>query len=67
MIAIEPAEYMTPTEVAEKLAVSTNTLKNWRNEGHFVEPVQIAPRTIRYRREAVERWLREHDPTRGES
>lgn len=49
-------EYCTPTELAERLAVSRGTLANWRVRGSGPPFIRVG-RRIRYRREAVDEWL----------
>ena len=53
---------MTTDEVAEMLRVSTETVKNYRRLK--VDPIpyiKLSGGAIRFRREAVEQWLRERE------
>ena len=54
------ADYLTVNEVAEMIRVSTPTLARWR----AADPVQGPPfvkieGSVRYPREAVQKWLEE--------
>lgn len=52
-------DMMNIHEVCELLRVSRTTLWRWRRDGVGPEPVQVGPRTLRYRRAEVEAYLRE--------
>jgi excisionase family DNA binding protein len=51
--------YLTPAEVAELLKVSPKTVSRWALEDPSM-PVTRIGRTVRFDREALERWLRAH-------
>jgi excisionase family DNA binding protein len=51
--------YLTPAEVAELLKVSPKTISRWALEDPSM-PVTRLGRTVRFEREALERWLRAH-------
>lgn len=55
------AELLTPAEVAGLLKLDTKnpvaTLRQWRCEGRGPDWIALTPRTIRYTRGAVERFL----------
>jgi excisionase family DNA binding protein len=53
-------ELLTIDEVAARLRVSRKTLYNWRAIGTGPNGFRVG-RTVRYRRESVERWLREQE------
>jgi excisionase family DNA binding protein len=53
-------ELLTIDEVAAHLRVSRKTLYNWRAIGTGPHGFRVG-RTVRYRRESVERWLREQE------
>ena len=56
-------QYIGDKEVAEALNVTTNTLAKWRmksSSGPKFVFVKIG-RSIMYRRDAIEKWLREND------
>ncbi len=48
---------MTRAEVAELLGIPENTLRNWRYRGIEGPRSFRVGKTVRYRREEVERWL----------
>jgi predicted DNA-binding transcriptional regulator AlpA len=50
--------FLTPAEVAERLAVSRTTLRRWARDGLGPRPVKFSSATIRYDALAVERWER---------
>jgi len=50
------AEYMTESQLAAQLHVSTMTLKRWRALRE-APPIIRLGRRILYRRDAVEKWL----------
>jgi excisionase family DNA binding protein len=63
----EAVRYLTAQEVARILAVSTNTLRNWRQYGSGPRYVKIGDRLVRYRFDEVVAWA-EHrglDVSRG--
>ena len=41
------------------MAVSRQTLSNWRRDGAGPAWVRLGPRTVRYPRAAVEQWMRD--------
>ena len=45
---------LTPAETAARLNVHTKTLERWRFEGRGPDFVKLGPRTVRYKRSAVE-------------
>ncbi|MBC2883573.1 helix-turn-helix domain-containing protein [Campylobacter sp. Marseille-Q3452] len=56
-------QYIKDEEVAEALNVTPDTLAKWRmknNNGPKLPYVKIG-RSIMYRREAIEKWLRENE------
>jgi excisionase family DNA binding protein len=53
-------ELLTIDEVAARLRVSRKTLYNWRAIRTGPDGFRVG-RTVRYRRESVERWLREQE------
>lgn len=55
----ESVEWLTSFEVAGMLKVSTRTL--WRLVARKIvpEPVRINRKLVRWRREEIERWMRE--------
>lgn len=54
-------DLLKPTEVAEMLGVSTETLRTWRKEKHGPRPTYLSARTIRYRADEVDEWLAEQE------
>ena len=57
--------YLTINETAALLKVSTKTLQRWRVSGGGPRFVDYGCRFIRYRREEVERWMREQEKSDG--
>jgi predicted DNA-binding transcriptional regulator AlpA len=61
-MAHQTERLLTPEEVAEWLAISVGTLKNWRIAGEgppFVRLGSSPKSSTRYRRVDVESWLSE--------
>jgi prophage regulatory protein len=63
---IAPAAKATSTrtllnqnEVIEALGVSRNWIHRHVKNGTFPKPIKISPRTLRWKREELERWLEE--------
>ena len=50
---------LTPSEAADKLAVSAQTLAHWRVRGSGPEFVHLSSRCVRYPENALETWLAE--------
>lgn len=46
-------QLMTPTEAANVLSVSRDTLRRWAREGR-ISRVYLSRRTLRYRRDEIE-------------
>lgn len=55
--AAKPAEYMTTTEVADRLRVPPATLRYWRMKGLGPQSVKIGPKHVRYRATDVDAYL----------
>jgi predicted DNA-binding transcriptional regulator AlpA len=49
--------YLTQTEVAQLLQVSTKTLEKWRVTGAGPAFVRLGRRCVRYTRESIEAWV----------
>lgn len=47
---------LTTDQTAELLAITRETLANWRVQGRGPRFLQLSPRCIRYRRRDVEEW-----------
>jgi predicted site-specific integrase-resolvase len=60
-VLVPDDEWMTPAQVRELLQVSRRTLQRWRDEGTGPEYIRPSTRVIRYRRSAIEAWLREQE------
>ncbi|QCX75451.1 Helix-turn-helix domain protein [Streptomyces sp. YIM 121038] len=60
-------EILTPKQVAAEYGFAVHTLKNWRWIGTGPDYIKGPGRTgrIKYRRSAVERWLKSHTVTPG--
>lgn len=51
---------MTEIEAAERLTLSSATLRKWRAEGRGPTFLQLG-RRVRYSEDAIERWLRRQE------
>lgn len=61
---------LTPTELAEKLGLSVQTIYNLRSNGGPLPPAIMIGRRIRYQSSDVDTWLQgkyEHDPVSQET
>lgn len=58
-------ELMTAVETAELLGVEVQTLSNWRSSGRHKLPFTRVGSAIRYRRQAVEKWLEDRTVAAG--
>lgn len=58
-IKLTDKEILTTEEVAALLSgdVSVRTLEDWRRQGLGPDFITISAKMVRYRREAVDRWL----------
>ena len=56
--------FHTPTELAAILGVPLSTLYQWRYKGEGPPACKVG-RHLRYRREAVERWLLDRESVRS--
>lgn len=59
----ELTKLLTPADLAEHLDVSAGTLANWRSAGTGPKYVRLSG-VIRYRVDAVEKWIAGGDPPR---
>jgi excisionase family DNA binding protein len=50
-------DLMTPEEVADRLRVSTRTIRTLRETRGFPAPIVFSRRMQRYRRDEVEAWI----------
>ena len=53
-------EYMRISEVAEKLLVSTQTIRNYAFRGRLVPDLVTSGGTRLYKKETVERYMKEN-------
>jgi excisionase family DNA binding protein len=53
-----PASLLTTRDVCDRLRVHRDSLRRWEAAGR-IRPIRIAPHTVRYRPEDVERLLDE--------
>lgn len=60
----DPNELLTSEEVAEELSVGLQMLANWRYAGTGPAYIKLGPKTVRYRRAALEAWLEANTRTR---
>ena len=52
----EERDYLTTVEVAEKLGLTAQTIRNWRGAEKGPPHHGITPRTVRYNRKAFNTW-----------
>jgi excisionase family DNA binding protein len=50
-------ELLSPSEVAEELGVTVETLRRWRRSGIGPAARRLGPRLVRYERARVREWL----------
>lgn len=62
-LSIIEDEYVTPDSLARSLGVSVRTLDRW-NAKRSGPPRTVVGRTILYRRESVQEWLRSREERR---
>jgi excisionase family DNA binding protein len=60
------AEWWSPSQVAEHMQVSLETLRHWRYRGTGPKYAKVG-KHVRYRRTEVDRWLaqQEHEASAG--
>ena len=51
-------ELLTTDDLVSSLRITRQTLAAWVAHGTFPAPLRIGPRSLRWRRDAIERWLR---------
>lgn len=51
---------LTTTEVAERLGVTKQTLRNWREAGTSPPFILLSPKVLRYPADQLQVWLAEH-------
>lgn len=54
----EQPKLLTKYEAARKASINPRTLENWVKAGRFPKPVRIGTRTVRWRPEDVDIWLK---------
>lgn len=57
-----PKAVMSLAEVVDLVGVDQRTLRRWRHEGRFPEPIQGGGRKLLWRRRDVDRWRDEDAP-----
>lgn len=55
-----PPNIMTSTEAADYIGCKEVTLRTWRKDGFGPPYSQPTERTVRYLREDIDAWLKEH-------
>jgi predicted DNA-binding transcriptional regulator AlpA len=50
-------DLLTSAEFAARARVSQSTIERWRFEGRGPAPIKLSPRTVRYARSDVDRFL----------
>lgn len=56
---VDDKVYLTTEEVADLLAVHVETVRRWRRENDGPPYHQLTPRTIRYDKEEVLKWVKQ--------
>lgn len=51
---------LTTEDVARRLGVSVKLINSWRHEGKGPEYIRFGHRTVRYRPEAVDAFIKRH-------
>jgi len=64
-VPIDENEWLLPEEVARLIHTSERTLRRWRKEGTGPPFVKLG-RVIRYRRAALDAWLRSKERKDGD-
>ncbi len=57
----DPGELLTTEQAAKLLQLAPRTLRRWRSESKGPPYVRLGARRVRYRRAALEAWLRQHE------
>jgi excisionase family DNA binding protein len=52
---------MKKSEVADLVNVRSITIDRWVQKGQFPRPVLVGPKSTRFRRDEVERWLKDRE------
>ncbi len=62
-------DFLTPTQLAARIAVCERTLLRWRTEGMGPRFTRLGPRRVAYRVDEVARWLagRTHETRAAET
>jgi predicted DNA-binding transcriptional regulator AlpA len=55
-----PGRLLTPRDLAKELGEKMETVYRWRKSGGGPTYIRISTRTVRYRREDVERWQQQN-------
>jgi len=61
----QPRELITTKELASTLGVSLSTVHRWRTDSEFPAPIRLG-KSIRWRLQEVETWLRRHQDRPGD-
>lgn len=57
-MTVPDSTLLTRQQVAEALQVNPRTIARWEEKG-LLKPLKFSARSIRYRKEDVERWIAE--------
>ena len=49
--------FVRPTQLADELAVSLSTIRNWIRNGVLPSPQRLGPKAIGWQRETINEWL----------
>lgn len=62
----DPTQLLRPRQVAAALSVTVATLADWRHRGVGPPFVRLSPRSVRYSRDGLDRWLDDRASSRVE-
>ncbi len=52
-----PTEVLTKKDLCKQLKVSMRTIERWMAEGILPPPLRIGPRSPRWRKAEIEKWM----------
>jgi predicted DNA-binding transcriptional regulator AlpA len=57
VVTLRCMNMLTPAATAEKIGICVATLRNLRQRGQFISPVQVAPRRVAFVESEIDAWL----------
>jgi len=70
---MKPTQYnqynclMNLSQVAARLSISPSTVRRMIEKGNFPRPLQIAPRRIAWREDAIGQWIEQRQTVTGKN